>query len=128
MSLVIQGTVSNGSKVMENYTVFKQDLEADVVVVGGGGTGLAAAVAAAEKGAKVIVMEKRETLGGNSVMTEGLFAIESSVQRRTYIDARSDYLNFDSRSYGLRSYFNLYCGHWADMGCQWQGVYRSSGW
>lgn len=67
-------------------------LEADVVIVGGGGGGLAAAVAAAEKGYDVIVLEKRRTVGGNSVFAEGLFAAESPVQQRTNIDAQKDKL------------------------------------
>ena len=36
----------------------------DVVIIGSGG-GLAAAVAAAEKGARVVVLEKRKVFGGN---------------------------------------------------------------
>jgi fumarate reductase flavoprotein subunit len=67
-------------------------LEADIVIVGGGGGGLSAAVAAAEKGAKVLVLEKRHTLGGNSVFAEGLFAAESPVQLRSNIDASRDKL------------------------------------
>ncbi|HVN97380.1 MAG TPA: FAD-dependent oxidoreductase [Syntrophorhabdaceae bacterium] len=67
-------------------------LETDIVIIGGGGGGLAAAVAAAEKGARVIVLEKRHTLGGNSVFAEGLFAAESPVQQRSNIDARRDKL------------------------------------
>jgi len=67
-------------------------LDADIVVIGGGGGGLAAAVAAAEKGSRVVVLEKRHTLGGNSVFAEGLFAAESPVQQRSNIDAQKDKL------------------------------------
>ncbi|MFX1563215.1 MAG: FAD-dependent oxidoreductase [Promethearchaeota archaeon] len=63
--------------------------KADLVVVGGGGAGLAAAVAAAEKGASVIVLEKRG-LGGNSALAWGIFAAESPTQRREMIDCRKD--------------------------------------
>jgi fumarate reductase flavoprotein subunit len=69
-----------------------EKLESDIVIIGGGGGGLAAAVAAAEKGAKVIVLEKRHTLGGNSVFAEGLFGAESPLQKRSNIDARKDKL------------------------------------
>ncbi|MEJ2738603.1 MAG: FAD-dependent oxidoreductase [Dehalococcoidia bacterium] len=67
------------------------NLSADVVIIGGGGAGLAAAVAAAEKGAKTLVVEKRQNPGGNSSRTEGLFAVESPVQKRMNVDARRDY-------------------------------------
>ena len=63
---------------------------ADVAVVGGGATGLAAAVAAAELGARVVLLEKRKLLGGNSNMAEGIFATESPLQQRMRIDAPSD--------------------------------------
>ena len=69
-----------------------ESLKADIAIVGGGGAGLAAAVAAAEKGAKVIVLEKRHRLGGNSAMAEGFFAAESPVQKRMMIDAQRDML------------------------------------
>jgi fumarate reductase flavoprotein subunit len=54
---------------------------ADVAVVGGGSTGLAAAVVAAEGGAKVVLLEKNPYLGGGSNFAEGLFAVESELQR-----------------------------------------------
>ena len=63
-------------------------LETDIAIVGGGGAGLAAAVAAGEKGANVIVIEKRSTFGGNSALATGIFAAESPVQKRMMIDAR----------------------------------------
>lgn len=67
-------------------------MKCDIAVVGGGGSGLAAAVAASEKGADVIVLEKRRMFGGNSLMAEGLFASQSRTQKRMMIDARSDKL------------------------------------
>lgn len=66
------------------------NLRSEIVIIGGGGAGLAAAVAAAEKGAKIIVLEKRGVLGGNSALATGLFAAESPVQKRLMIDARRD--------------------------------------
>jgi fumarate reductase flavoprotein subunit len=74
--------------------------EADIIVIGGGGGGLSAAVSATEKGAKVIVLEKRHALGGNSVFAEGLFAAESPVQLRSNIDARKDKLFRQAMDYG----------------------------
>ena len=70
--------------------VDNRSLAADIAVIGGGATGLAAAVAAAELGAKVVLLEKRRILGGNSNMAEGFFASESPAQKRMRIDAPND--------------------------------------
>jgi NADPH-dependent 2,4-dienoyl-CoA reductase/sulfur reductase-like enzyme len=48
---------------------------ADVIVIGGGMAGCAAALEAAERGASVIVLEKANRLGGNSLLAAGLFAL-----------------------------------------------------
>jgi len=69
-----------------------ETLKTQIAIIGGGGAGLAAASAAAEKGADVIVLEKRRALGGNSVGAEGLFAAESPAQKRLKIDAPRDEL------------------------------------
>lgn len=60
-----------------------QTIEADFVVIGGGGAGLPAALSALEGGiARVVVLEKRRTLGGNASMAGGfLFAAESNRQK-----------------------------------------------
>ena len=65
-------------------------IETDVVIVGAGGAGLTAAVTAAEKGANVIVIEKRRKPGGTSAMAGGLFAAESPVQKRLRCDVSKD--------------------------------------
>lgn len=51
----------------------------DVAVVGAGAAGLAAAVRAAELGKKVILLEKTDTLGGNSRLAGGLLCTNSQV-------------------------------------------------
>jgi fumarate reductase flavoprotein subunit len=76
--------------VSSNKTPQANTLEADLVVIGGGGAGLAAAVTAAEKGANVIVLEKRGSTGGNSALATGMFAAESPVQKRLGIEASRD--------------------------------------
>lgn len=47
----------------------------DVVVVGSGAAGLAAALEARKAGAEVIVLEKMGSIGGNSVISQGLAAV-----------------------------------------------------
>lgn len=69
------------------------ELEADIVIIGGGGAGLPAALTAIENGAKnVILLEKRNKVGGNAVLANGIFACESPVQRLNMIDAPKDEL------------------------------------
>ena len=43
----------------------------DVVVVGGGGSGLAAAIEARQAGARVILLEKNDKLGGSTAWSVG---------------------------------------------------------
>jgi fumarate reductase flavoprotein subunit len=62
----------------------------DVVVIGSGASGLAAAVTAAEGGAKVIVFERQRSLGGTSNFFDGIFAVESDMQRERYINYSRD--------------------------------------
>jgi fumarate reductase flavoprotein subunit len=64
--------------------------DADVAVIGSGASGLAAALTAAEGGAKVIVFEKQRAPGGTSNFFEGMFAVESEMQREQYIDYSRD--------------------------------------
>lgn len=56
------------------------DLECDVVIVGAGGSGIAAAMAANQAGASVIIVEKSANIGGSSVMSMGMGAVNSSMQ------------------------------------------------
>jgi len=78
---------------MINYTnPTIKNIETEIVIIGAGGAGLAAAVTSAEKGAKVILIEKRSTPGGNSAMAEGLFGAESPVQKRMGVKASRDSL------------------------------------
>lgn len=56
-------------------------MDTDVVVIGAGASGTAAGYAAAEAGAKVIMLEKQPAVGGTGNFSEGIFAVESSMQR-----------------------------------------------
>jgi fumarate reductase flavoprotein subunit len=65
-------------------------MEADVAVIGSGAAGMAAALTAAEGGAKVIVFEKMRHSGGTSNFAQGMFAVESDMQRQRYIGITRD--------------------------------------
>ena len=73
-------------------TARAEKFRTDVVIIGAGGAGLAAAVAAAEKGASVVVLEKRNMPGGNSARAESFFAAESPDQQWALVDAPTDVL------------------------------------
>ena len=67
----------------QNTKAVELPKEADVVVIGGGGAGLTSAIAAHEKGAKVILIEKTELLGGNTnYATAGLNAAGTKIQEK----------------------------------------------
>lgn len=59
----------------------EQTLETDVVVVGAGASGSAASYALVEQGLNVINIEKRHQTGGTGQFSEGIFAVESKIQR-----------------------------------------------
>jgi fumarate reductase flavoprotein subunit len=62
----------------------------DAVVIGSGVAGLAAAVTLAEGGGRVIIFEKRRALGGTSNFLNGIFAVESDMQRERYVTYSCD--------------------------------------
>jgi fumarate reductase flavoprotein subunit len=62
----------------------------DVIVIGGGASGLAAALTAAEGGARVTLLEKMRHLGGSSSFAEGMFAVESEMQQKIYMNYSRD--------------------------------------
>ena len=68
----------------------KKTVIADIVVIGSGATGMGAALTAAEGGAKVVLLEKMGHTGGTSNFPEGMFAVESELQRRQYIGISRD--------------------------------------
>ena len=76
-------------------------LACDVVVVGGGGSGLSAAVRAAQKGAKVILVEKMDKLGGNSYFAGGLLATNSKYHRAAGLpDKTEEYIRSNFKKHG----------------------------
>jgi fumarate reductase flavoprotein subunit len=71
----------------ELSAVADETIDTDIVVVGSGMGGMAAALTAAESGAKVVVLEKNDTLGAGTSFAEGIFAIESPLQEELGIEA-----------------------------------------
>ena len=68
---------------VQNTKAVELPKEGDVVVIGAGGAGLTSAIAAHEKGAKVILIEKTELLGGNTnYATAGLNAAGTKIQEK----------------------------------------------
>lgn len=64
------------------------ELTADVVIIGGGGAGMSAAVSATELGASVIVLEKTGAVGGNSLVSGGIYNA-ADPERQTSVSATS---------------------------------------
>ena len=59
----------------------------DVIVIGAGGSGLAAAASAAQAGARVLVLERRDRIGGTTAMAVGsISAVGTRLQRRAGIE------------------------------------------
>jgi len=71
-------------------TACAEILTANLAIVGSGACGLAAALTAAECGAKVVVLEKQFHFGGSSNFAEGMFGVESDLQRREYVGITRD--------------------------------------
>lgn len=72
--------------------IAREKLGSEIVIIGGGGSGLAAAIAAAEKGAKVLILEKRTKPGGDTSLAGGFFASNSPALKRLRSESRSDEL------------------------------------
>ena len=67
------------------------DAEWDVIIVGSGFVGLAAAIEAHDAGSRVVILEKRRTIGGNSVIAGGVYnAVDPERQRAQGIDDSVD--------------------------------------
>lgn len=77
------GVTLTAVTIAQNTKAIELPKEADVVVIGAGGAGLTSSIAAHEKGAKVILIEKTELLGGNTnYATAGLNAAGTKIQEK----------------------------------------------
>ncbi|ACS86945.1 FAD-dependent oxidoreductase [Musicola paradisiaca] len=87
---------------------------ADVVIIGAGAAGTAATMAAAEKGASVVLLEKQPAVGGTGNFAEGIFAANSSMQKRQGIVVTPDmafktimeYSHWMANPYVVRTFVN----------------------
>jgi fumarate reductase flavoprotein subunit len=65
-------------------------MECDVIVAGAGGSGLAAALTLAEGGADVVIFEKMRHAGGSTRFPEGMFGVETNMQKTLNIQLTRD--------------------------------------
>ena len=86
----ISNNTKAGAILPENW-----DEECDVLVVGSGYAGLSAAFEAKSAGADTMVIEKMNTLGGNSSIADGDFAVcgSSAQKARGIVDSVENYVN-----------------------------------
>ena len=109
--------------------------ETDIVVIAGGPSGLAAAVQAAEDGAKVILVEKSETVGGAANMGMGPLGIGTKYQQAQMHDITVEkafrmmmeytHYNIDARL--VKRYFDQSAEtiEWLeDMGVEFEGAFK----
>ena len=102
------------SKLISYYEAFDRPVPApnggpyrheqfDVAVVGAGAAGLAAAVRAAELGRKVVLLEKTDTLGGNSRLAGGLLCTNSKVLAADGIpDSTAEHISLYERTHSYQ--------------------------
>lgn len=74
---------------MTEEVVDRQEMEADVLVVGYGGAGATAAIAAHDSGARVIILEKMTSGGGNTRLSGGGVLKPLSMELLQYLEALS---------------------------------------
>lgn len=105
----------------------------DVVVAGTGAAGMSAALTAAQQGLKVLLLEKGHTTGGSSNYTEGLFAVDSYLQKAAGIKVSGTavlkeevaYSKYKADSRIWRKYVDASADNvqWlADQGVEYEGV------
>ena len=100
------GSNTNSTEAETTATTYEpaETMDVDIVVVGGGASGVAATVQAAELGANTLLLEKNSKCGGNGQLTEGMFALNSQMQKdqgtgddvtfRQIIAAEQEFFNY----------------------------------
>lgn len=106
-------TSSNAAQETKSYDP-GETMDVDIVVVGSGASGVAATVQAAELGATTLLLEKESQTGGNGRLTEGMFAINSQMQKDSGIGADVTFKDIISAE---QSFFNYRINDllWKDM-------------
>ena len=88
--LIITGfmmsSCSQEQKEVKAASLGKPDFTVDVVVVGAGAAGLSAATQASQLGLDVILLEKNGYPGGTTIMAEGVFAVDSHMQKEAGVE------------------------------------------
>ncbi|WP_350454174.1 FAD-dependent oxidoreductase [Slackia heliotrinireducens] len=74
-------SAEGGSYLSPGSYAVSEERDYDVVVVGAGGAGMSAAIRAAELGMSVVLLESHPQTGGTTIFTEGLFALNSPIQK-----------------------------------------------
>ena len=84
------GSGTNGDGAAGNAAPSSIDktYDTDLLIVGAGGSGLACAVQAALNNMNFIVVDRNSQVGGNASFVEGMFAVNSSLQREQGIDIK----------------------------------------
>jgi len=87
---VVSGTAVSGAAASDEAQQYEV---CDVVVIGGGGSGLAAAIEARAAGARVILLEKNDQLGGSTAWSVGSITTSGSEhqKRRGISDTPDDH-------------------------------------
>lgn len=75
---------------MEALTESKVVKKVDVIVVGAGASGLSAALTASLQGASVLLLEKSNQAGGCANFAEGVFGVETRMQRERWMNVTRD--------------------------------------
>ena len=97
---------NSGEQTSDEDLVPSSTESCDIVVAGSGTAGLVAAVRAAQLGASVVLLEKNPTVGGTSIMTEGVFGVGSRIQKEKGIETTADEIFSKAMDYH----------HWAASG------------
>ena len=91
---MIQASVEDlgvGQKIEKRIEIRMTD-EYDVVVAGGGVAGLAAAIAAGRLGAKVLLVERKNFIGGNAAMGLQIIAPHTITGKRATAGVAAEFL------------------------------------